>query len=286
MLAPPQRRPSRLPAPGRKLTGPAGMADDARDGNSLDPSPANRSSNRDEAAGETWPRRRTRRPSLVSVTPPTRMGGSRGSDRSPAIQATTLSHHQQVVIVIRDARHVPERLTHALAEGVDRRAEGVICIQSEGRIVIVGGLFDESSERCGDRLRDRLRPNRREGSGGLQSRSQILDPIESRFPRGELGKVVAPDRAAVLLGRARVDDELAGGGEHPRRLVRKPGEVNMTHRIETGHHVTADGPEREGFDGPDQVTRTRTRASVADARLREHGWTQIQTDGHDPHGEC
>ncbi len=42
-----------------------------------------------------------------------------------------LSHHQQVVVLIRDARDVAECLTHALAEGVDRRAKGVIGIQSE-----------------------------------------------------------------------------------------------------------------------------------------------------------
>ena len=48
-----------------------------------------------------------------------------------------LRHHQQVVIGIRDACHVAERLTQALSEGVNRRAEGVICIQSEGRIAIV-----------------------------------------------------------------------------------------------------------------------------------------------------
>ena len=42
-----------------------------------------------------------------------------------------LSHHQQVVVLIRDAREVAECLTHALAEGVDRRAKGVIGIQSE-----------------------------------------------------------------------------------------------------------------------------------------------------------
>ena len=37
-----------------------------------------------------------------------------------------LSNHQHVVIVMRDVCHVAERLTHALAESVDRRAEGVI----------------------------------------------------------------------------------------------------------------------------------------------------------------
>ena len=42
-----------------------------------------------------------------------------------------LSHHQQVVVLIGDAREVTECLTHALAEGVDRRAKGVIGIQSE-----------------------------------------------------------------------------------------------------------------------------------------------------------
>ena len=55
-----------------------------------------------------------------------------GPTPSPVIQGTTLSHHQQVVIVMRDARHVAERLTHALSERIDRRAEGVICIESEG----------------------------------------------------------------------------------------------------------------------------------------------------------
>ena len=44
----------------------------------------------------------------------------------------TLCDDQQVVVVIGDARQVAERLTHALAEGVDRRAEGVIGIQPEG----------------------------------------------------------------------------------------------------------------------------------------------------------
>ena len=37
-----------------------------------------------------------------------------------------LSNHQHVVIVMRDVCHVADRLTHALAESVDRRAEGVI----------------------------------------------------------------------------------------------------------------------------------------------------------------
>ncbi len=55
---------------------------------------------------------------------------------------------------------------------------------------------------------------------------------------GTIQKVVAPDRAAVLLWGARVDDELAGGGEHPRRLASKPGEVEVVHGIEAGHHVT------------------------------------------------
>ena len=167
----------------------------------------------------------------ASATPPPRRDADHGTRRSPVIEATPLRHHQQVVIVIRDARHVAERLTHALAEGVDRRAEGVIGIQSEGRIVIVGRLFDESSERCGDRPRDRLRVNRREGPGRVESRSQILDLMESRFPRGELGKVVAPDRAAVLLGRARVDDELAGGGKYPRPLrpQTEPGRHDAPH---------------------------------------------------------
>ena len=47
-------------------------------------------------------------------------GGNVGPTLSPVIEATTLNHHQQVVIVIRDTRHVVERLTHALSEGVDR----------------------------------------------------------------------------------------------------------------------------------------------------------------------
>ena len=55
---------------------------------------------------------------------------------------------------------------------------------------------------------------------------------------GTIQKVVAPDRAAVLLWGARVDDELAGGGEHPRRLASKPAEVEVVHGIEAGHHVT------------------------------------------------
>ena len=96
---------------------------------------------------------------------------------------------------------------------------------------------------------------------------------------------MAPDRTAVLLWRARVDDELAGGGEHPSRLGHKPSEIDMMHRIEAGHHVTAGGPDRERFDGPDQVPRATARVSVADARLPEHGWAQIQPDGHDLHGE-
>ena len=40
-------------------------------------------------------------------------------------RAHALSNHQHVVIVMRDVRHVAERLPHALAEGVDRRAERV-----------------------------------------------------------------------------------------------------------------------------------------------------------------
>ena len=38
---------------------------------------------------------------------------------------SALSNNQHVVIVMRDVRHVAERLPHALAEGVDRRAERV-----------------------------------------------------------------------------------------------------------------------------------------------------------------
>ncbi len=160
-----------------------------------------------------WPRRpRCAYLARVSVTPPTRTGGERGPDRSSdSGNRRTLRHHQHVVIVMRDARRVAERLTHALAEGVDRRAEGVVCIQSEGRIVIVGGLFDESRQGCGDRPRDRLHANRREGSGGLQGRSHVVDPVEPRFLRRELRKVATPDRATVLLWSARVDDELPDG---------------------------------------------------------------------------
>ena len=54
----------------------------------------------------------------------------------------------------------------------------------------------------------------------------------------------------------------------------------MMHRIEAGHHVTARGPERERFDGPDHVPRPKIRLSTVDARLADHRWTQIQADGH------
>ena len=54
------------------------------------------------------------------------MGGNVGPTPSPVIQGTTLSHHQQVVIVMRDARHVAEHLAHALAERFDRRAERAV----------------------------------------------------------------------------------------------------------------------------------------------------------------
>ena len=37
-----------------------------------------------------------------------------------------LSNHQHVVILMHDVRHIAERLTHALTEGVDPRAESVI----------------------------------------------------------------------------------------------------------------------------------------------------------------
>ena len=69
------------------------------------------------------------------------------------------------------------------------------------------------------------------------------------------------------------------------RLARKPREVEVVHGIEAGHHVAAGGPERERFDGPDQVPRMQTRVSVAEARLPEHGQTQIQADGNDRHGK-
>ena len=151
--------------------------------------------------------------------------------------------------------------------------------------MIAGDLFDESRQRRGDRPRDRLRAHRSEGTGGLQCGSNIVDLMESCFQRGELGKVAAPDRAAVLLWGSRVDDELASWSEHPRRLGSKPGEVEVVHGIEAGHHVTAGGLERERFDGPDQVPRTKTRVSVADARLSEHERTQIQTDRNDIDGE-
>ena len=66
----------------------------------------------------------------TSVTPPAVMGGTRGSGRSrESGNRPALGHYQQVVVLIRDARDVAERLTHALAEGVDRRAKGVIGIQ-------------------------------------------------------------------------------------------------------------------------------------------------------------
>ena len=151
--------------------------------------------------------------------------------------------------------------------------------------MIEGDSFDESKQGGDDRLRNRLRAHRPEGTGGFQGGSHIVDLMESRFPRGELGKVAAPDRAAVLLWGSRIDDELAGWGEHPRRLASKPGELEVVHSIEAGHHVTAGGPERERFDGPDQVPRMQTRASVADARLPEHGQTQIQANGNDLHGK-
>ena len=63
-----------------------------------------------------WPKPRWR-----TATPlcPNSVGGS-------ADDLTTLSQHQHVVIGMRDARRVGEHLTHAMAEGVDRRAEGVI----------------------------------------------------------------------------------------------------------------------------------------------------------------
>ena len=62
----------------------------------------------------------------IPWTPPTRMGGDRWVRPLPAIQLTTLSQHQHVVIGMRDARRVGEHLPHAMTEGVDRRAEGVI----------------------------------------------------------------------------------------------------------------------------------------------------------------
>ena len=44
--------------------------------------------------------------------------------RSPSRRPELRTHHH-VVIVIRDVRHVGERLPHALAEGVDRRAKRI-----------------------------------------------------------------------------------------------------------------------------------------------------------------
>ena len=78
--------------------------------------------------------------------------------------------------------------------------------------MIVGDLFDESNQGGGDRPRNRLRAHRPEGTGGFQGGSHIVDLMESRFPRGKLGKVEAPDCATVLLWGSRIDGELAGGG--------------------------------------------------------------------------
>ena len=78
--------------------------------------------------------------------------------------------------------------------------------------MIVGGLFDEACQRGGDPPHNRLRAHRPEGTGGVQGGSHLVDCMESRFPRGELGKVAAPDRAAVLRRGARVDDEAGRRG--------------------------------------------------------------------------
>ena len=56
------------------------------------------------------------------------------------------------------------------------------------------------------------------------------------------------------------------------------------HCVEAHHHVTAGRAERKHFDGTDNVLRAQTRLTVANARLRQHSWTQIQADGHDLHG--
>ena len=44
-------------------------------------------------------------------------------------------------------------------------------------------------------------------------------------------------------------------------------------------------PERQRFDGTDQVPRPQSRVSGAEARLLEHGQTPIQADGNDLQGE-
>ena len=59
----------------------------------------------------------------------------------------------------------------------------------------------------------------------------------------------------------------------------------MVHGVEVGHHVTAGGPERERFDSADQVPRPQSRVTGAEARLLEHGQTQIQANGNDLRGE-
>ena len=57
-------------------------------------------------------------PRLKHLNQPVKHYASRSTSRHHA-----LSNHQHVVIVMRNVRRVAERLPHALAEGVDRRAE-------------------------------------------------------------------------------------------------------------------------------------------------------------------
>ena len=92
----------------------------------------NRVEQGDEASGDVRPERLTANElgsarwsahwiqELKHWNQPVKYYASRSTARHQA-----LSHHQHVVIVMRDVRHVAERLPHALAEGVDRRAERI-----------------------------------------------------------------------------------------------------------------------------------------------------------------
>ena len=66
---------------------------------------------------------------------------------------------------------------------------------------------------------------------------------------GEAREIAAPDRPAVLLRGAGVDEQLAVGLQYPGDGGQEAAEVEVVNAVERGDQVEAGGPQRQLFGG-------------------------------------
>jgi len=153
-------------------------------------------------------------------------------------------------------------------EGRDGRAQLLLRVEGERRVVASLGLGPEAFGGARARLPDGLCCGHREPAGppdGIQERGLA---VQALLVLGETREVAAPDRSRVLLRGAGVDEQLAAGPQHPGGGGQEAAEIEVVNAVERGDQVQAGGPQRQLFGGGEQRHHPRGGAG---RELGQHG---------------